>query len=234
MKKLFYKGVQKFLLLRSRLVVAKRLLPSILRGQRHLLLTKECLPENWPQPCDGPRVHFGCGRVDAPGWINIDAYSFDHVSYKSTDVRLSAFAAGSLREIYLCHTLEHFSFHEAVELLKVYFRKLGPGGRIRISVPDFDAILQIYADSSCSIEAISESLFGGQDYEYNYHKSAYNSSYLSELLVGSGFRSPRQWSPSEFIESPDLFVPDWSVMRLPTSTGPVPISLNLVAYKPLY
>ena len=233
MKRFCYRALGKLAHLRARIAVAVRLLPSILQGRRHLLITKSHTPSDWPRPCPGPRIHFGCGRVDAPGWINIDAHRFDHVSYQSTDIHLTAFVEGSIEEIYLCHVLEHFSFKEVAELLGCYYSKLAKNGKLRISVPDFDSLMQIYLESSNSIEIIAESLMGGQDDQYNYHKSIFNESYLSELLVKAGFASPQIWQPQDFMEASQLLIPDWSSYKFPTSKGFRPISLNIVAYKPV-
>ena len=233
MKRFCYKVIGKLVHWRARIAVAVRLLPPILQGRRHLLITKRHTPSDWPRPSPGPRIHFGCGRVDAPGWINIDAYAFDHVSCQSTDMHLTTFVEGSIEEIYICHVLEHFSFKEVAELLRCYYSKLAKNGKLRISVPDFDSLIQIYRDSSNSIEIIAESLMGGQDDQYNYHKAIFNESYLSDLLLKVGFASPQIWESKDFMEASQLLIPDWSGYKLPTSKGFRPISLNIVAYKPV-
>ena len=233
MKRFFYKAVGKLIHWRSRAIVVMRVLPSILQGRRNLLITKRHTPCNWPTPAPGPRIHFGCGRVDAPGWINIDAHAFDHVSYQSTDIHLTSFVDGSIEEIYLCHVLEHFSFQDVSELLACYYAKLSKNGKIRISVPDFDSLIRIYQESANSVEIIAESLMGGQDDQYNFHKSIFNVHFLSRLLVNAGFASPQVWDVNDFIEEPELLIPDWSGYKFPTSKGFRPISLNIVAYKPI-
>ena len=233
MKRFSYKVIGKLAHMRARIAVVLRLIPSILQGRRHLLITKRHAPSEWPRPSPGPRIHFGCGRVDAPGWINIDAHAFDHVSYQSTDIYLTAFVDGSIEEIYLCHVLEHFSFKEVAELLRCYYSKLSKNGKLRISVPDFDNIIRIYHESSDSVEIIADSLMGGQDDQYNYHKAIFNKAYLSSLLLKSGFASPQIWEVKDFIEDSQLLMPDWSGYQFATPQGFRSVSLNIVAYKPV-
>ena len=74
---------------------------------------------------------------------------------------------------------------------------------------------------------------GGQDDQYNCHRSIFNESYLSDLLMTAGFASPQIWEAQDFIEASQLLIPDFSGYRFPTSKGFRPISLNIVAYKPV-
>ena len=178
---------------------------------------------------NGPRVHVGCGPVKIEGWINIDAREFPHIHIKSQSLSLSEFSEGALGEIYLCHVLEHFSFKEVDELLADYYRKLKVGGVLRLSVPDFDLVVTAYQDSGGDLELIRMALMGGQDYEFNFHKSVYNRNLLTKLLIKAGFSQIEIWSADGDFGGD---IGDWSTGKLKKrGVGAFPISLNLKAIK---
>lgn len=177
----------------------------------------------------GPKVHVGCGPVEIEGWINVDAREFPHVHIRSNSVLLSEFSDGVLGEIYLCHVLEHFSFSDVEILLSAYYNKLSKNGIIRLSVPDFDLAIGAYHESGNDLELIRMALMGGQDYEFNYHKSVFNENLLTKLLINVGFKSIEKWEPTRDFEG-DLG--DWSTGVIKRRGGRAyPISLNLKAIR---
>jgi len=74
-------------------------------------------------------------------------------------------------------------------------RVLKDGGVLRISIPDFDKVIEVYNASGKDINAISKQLMGGQDHEYNVHYSVFNHRHLSELLKEVGFNKIVSWNP---------------------------------------
>lgn len=66
---------------------------------------------------------------------------------------------------------------------------------LRISVPDFDKITDIYNENYKNIDTIILPIMGGQDYKYNYRYSILNRTYLEKALYNSGFREVRDWNP---------------------------------------
>ena len=122
-----------------------------------------------------------------------------------------------LYNIYLCHVLEHFPIRDITPLLKLFRQKLCIGGLLYLSVPDFAKICDKY-HSTKDISAINSPLMGGQDYEFNYHKSIYDLAYLSSLLVSVGFNNVHLWDPKITFGATHK---DYSLD---------PISLNVSAY----
>ena len=118
----------------------------------------------------GVRLHLGCGDVNLQGWINIDARFDPHIHIVSEGLELSEFSDDSISEIYMCHVLEHFSFEEGFRLIQSFKKKLKNGGILRLSVPDFDSLVEIYKKNKNDLNSIRSSLMGGQNYEFNYHK----------------------------------------------------------------
>ena len=172
----------------------------------------------------GLKVHLGSGPINIQGWVNVDARAYVHVHLESNGFELREFVDGSISEIYLCHVLEHFSFEEAHQLLKGLKVKLCQGGIIRISVPSFDRLIDVYKFSDSDINKIKFALMGGQDYEYNFHKSLYNKKSLSKLLEHCGYSNVAEW---ETLIDFGVELGDWSNASFDSKEGPVRISLNL-------
>lgn len=177
---------------------------------------------------DGPvrRLHLGCGEIDQPGFVNIDGVSRPHVHYVQSITNLDRFADASFDFVYSSHTLEHFPRGKTVAILRRWRRVLKPGGRLCLSVPDFDVIVRIYLESDRSLRDALPPLFGGQDYPFNFHHTAFNAESLTALLLEAGFASVRAWRPGEDAEHS---LPDWSGRAVRAGEREYPISLNLEA-----
>lgn len=175
------------------------------------------------------RVHVGAGEINLQGWINIDARDKEHIHICTDRIDLGCFTDGTLGEIYACHVLEHFSNKEICNLLSIFHRKLKVGGILRVSVPDFDRLLEIYHDRSKDLSAIILALFGGQEYEFNYHKTAFNEELLRQVLSNSCFTDIMPWDTCEVF---GRSIGDWSDKKHQLESGiSIPISLNLECRK---
>jgi len=190
------------------------------------LFFRPSLPRN---PDGKVYLHLGCGRVNDARCINVDALPWPHVHYLGGVERLPMFADASADFIYLSHCLEHISFCEVPAVLREWYRVLRPGGRLRLSVPDFDLIIAMYQGSGGEIEPIEPPLLGGQSDAFDYHKSLYNRARLDALLRAAGFTAVREWKPDE--DELSQF-DDWSRRSLTIKGKSYPISLNLEGAKP--
>ncbi len=159
--------------------------------KRHIV--KPPLPKN----TDGKiLVHIGCGAKNSPEFINVDALPLAHVHIVTDDITsLSDFSDGTVDLVYMCHILEHIKRNDLKDVLLEMKRILRDGGVLRLSVPDFEKLLEVYNASGKDINAISRQLMGGQDHEYNVHYSVFNHKHLEELLREAGFSEVRTWDP---------------------------------------
>jgi len=177
---------------------------------------------------DKMKVHLGSGEVDIKGFINIDARDMKHIHIVKNDLFLNEFVDETLEMIYMCHVLEHVSHKDVVEYLKHYYNKLKTDGILRLSVPDFDKIIQIYNASGKVCDSIKTALMGGQGYAYNYHYSVFNAQSLTSLLEEAGFKTIRVWNPKDEEEFNNV---DWSSRKINYDFGKFEISLNIEAVK---
>jgi predicted SAM-dependent methyltransferase len=105
-------------------------------------------------------------------------------------------------------------------------------GVLRLSVPDFDLLLEMYARTGKEVgknmEVMNMALMGGQDSPLNFHRSVFNMESLARLLTQVGFRVTRRWTPEAL--GSDSF-DDWSQKALSVEGMKYPFSLNVEAIK---
>lgn len=146
-------------------------------------------------PDGSTNLHLGCGWVDHPSFINVDALPALHVHYIHRIDRLPFMRDGSVDLIHASHCLEHFSHLQVPDVLREWHRVLKKGGTLRLGVPDFDAMVGLYQAKGRDIDSILGFLMGGQDYRHNFHMTAFTSTSLTRLLRDAGFESVSPWEP---------------------------------------
>jgi predicted SAM-dependent methyltransferase len=108
---------------------------------------------------------------------------------------LRPFSENIADSIYACHVFEHISYRRQLAVLRRWLEILKPGGRLLLSVPDFDKLANIYMRSDCEVRSIESHLMGGQDYAENCHFAIFNRRHLSGLLEQAGFVQISEWHP---------------------------------------
>jgi len=198
--------------------------------QRLGFARRKLIEPAYPKRSDGRLyIHVGCGRKDYPGFVNVDAQAFPHVHVITNDIcDLGQFRDNSADMIYMSHVLEHFRIPDVVRVLKEMYRILRPEAFLRLSVPDFDRLIEVYHASGDDISSIEKQLLGGQDSEYNVHYTVFNRGSLEALLSDTGFREVRQWDPWHCAE---FHADDSSKKIIRVAGKEVPISLNIDAVK---
>ena len=173
-------------------------------------------------------LHLGCGSVVHAKFVNVDLVPAPHVHYVRSIDDLSPFKDNSVSLIHASHCLEHFPHSIVSKVLSEWFRVLTKDGVLRLAVPNFDVLLDIYNENGKDIGLILSILMGGQKYKYNFHKVVFTKSSLSSLLSNVGFRVIREWQPGSCeLTSFD----DWSAHDVTICGKDYPISLNIEAIK---
>ena len=117
-----------------------------------------------------------------------------------------------------------FGTDEVEDLLSKLITKLSKNGRLMISVPNFASIAAIYEKTNFNLDKIKYALMGGQDYEYNFHKSVYDKQNLILILEKAGFTSVTSWDSKEEFGK---HIGDWSHYNEKVNGQKIPLSLNL-------
>jgi len=148
---------------------------------------------------EGIKLHIGCGTRNLPGWKHFDIRKIDeHIDFVGAADDLSRFADNSIGEIYACHILEHFGRHQTNSVLVEWTRVLVRGGVLRIAVPDFEAIVAEYSENK-KISSVLGLLYGGQDYEYNYHYVGFDFEDLKTRLEACGLTQVERYDWRDFL-----------------------------------
>lgn len=144
------------------------------------------------------KLHLGCGKRDfGQDWIHVDQEDFPHVDIKCgvTDVRLDAYE-GKCDLIYASHVLEYFDRQEAASALSYWWELLKPGGVLRLAVPDFEAMANLYVGGHFPLQSFLGPLYGRMesDGKLIYHKTTWDYESLEEALWKAGFSFVCTWN----------------------------------------
>lgn len=148
-------------------------------------------------PANGAcHLHLGCGTKYLPGFVNIDGNLFNKLDLW-LDVRNGLpFASNTADSIYSTHMFEHFYPDELQLLLRECLRVLKPGAGIRLIVPNLASAIFAYCHKQSawfddSFPRHFDSL-GGRFSNFVFcdgqHRTAFDFTYLDEVLRQSGFR----------------------------------------------
>lgn len=173
-------------------------------------------------------LHLGCGAINHEQFINIDGYPHPHVHYVQSIDRLTQFGDDTVDLIYASHCLEHFSYTKTKSVLNEWYRVLKKGAVLRLSVPDFDKLVEIYRIHDCDPDVILPQLMGGQNNKYNFHLTALNVRNLSKLLTETGFSIIQEWHPGTGALTT---FSDFSIYKKEIAGKLYEISLNIEAIK---
>jgi predicted SAM-dependent methyltransferase len=133
------------------------------------------------------RLNLGCGHIPLPDFINIDMRDLPGVDVIA-ECGMLPFEPGSVDEIFSAHLVEHFPQEEFLRRLLPYWRDLlSPGGMLRTITPDGAAMLAGIADGSYGFEDFRDVVFGGQDYDGDFHYNLFTPETLARTFEQAGF-----------------------------------------------
>ena len=144
------------------------------------------------------KLHIGSGERYLNGYKHVDIIQRPHIDFIADACKLSFLDDRSVEEIYASHVLEHFTRDEVEGVLCEWWRVLRWGGVIRLAVPDFAAITAEYV-SGKDLDILLGLLYGGQNYEYNFHYQTYDFKRLEKLLNKVGFVDVREYDWRGFL-----------------------------------
>jgi predicted SAM-dependent methyltransferase len=133
------------------------------------------------------RLHLGCGARYLPGWVHVDAQHFEHIDHQASIDNLSMFADNSVDEIYACHVLEHIPRTKILSTLAEWNRVMKPNAKVRIAVPDWDAVVTHCHTHPERLPEVMGLVTGGQRDDLDHHTFMFNFKLLSDMLEWCGF-----------------------------------------------
>ena len=141
------------------------------------------------------KINMGCGKRNfGKDWIHIDSGNYSHLDHDN----IFNFPFENIDLIYASHLIEYFDLDEVKELLNYWLLKLKKGGILRLAVPNFRAIAELYL-SGIALEKFIGPLYGKMQMgnEIIYHKNTYDYESLYSLLSEIGFSEIRYWDHRE-------------------------------------
>ena len=177
------------------------------------------------------KVALGSGwRNYGNKWMHVDLGDYNNLD-EVADIRdLGFLEDNSVDVLYSSHSLEYFDQIEVVDVLREWRRVLKKGGKLYISVPDFQLLCMRYMGSHKiygvkQIRDIIGPILGRMEMDGKmiYHKNLFDRETLSNLLYNCGFKRIKEYYPEDLIGKVD----DHSKARMDGDL----ISLNIVCEK---
>lgn len=142
------------------------------------------------------KLHLGCWKRYLPGFVHIDLCDMPHIDFKTSVDDLSMFGDEAVDLIYASHVLGYFDRIEANKALKEWHRVLKLGGVLRLAVPDFEALVEIYMRTN-DLSNILGPLYGRMAVEnigaITYHRTVYDLKGLKDMLEKNRFGNVRKY-----------------------------------------
>ena len=151
------------------------------------------------------KLHLGCGTKKIKGYVNVDIREEVQPDLVDDISILSSVDNDSVSLIYVCHVLEHFGRHQYKKVIKRWYDVLNKGGILRISVPDFEQVVEHYNENK-DMSKIMGFLYGGQTYNENYHYHTWDFNLLKKDLLEIGFSEVTRydWRNTEHCDVDDF------------------------------
>lgn len=124
-------------------------------------------------------MNIGSGNQIYKNYTNLDIRKIDGAIQCDVSSSLQMRRFRGCDEICAFDILEHFPREKSHEVLKMWISLLRPGGVIRIRCPDLLHAVKV----RLSDEWLELLLYGGQDYEENFHKCGFTRNTLVGLLL---------------------------------------------------
>jgi predicted SAM-dependent methyltransferase len=178
------------------------------------------------------KLHLGCGNRFIPGFFHVDYMDYPHVDRRGPVEDLTFLEDDTVELIYASHILEHFGRHEVERVLREWRRVLVPGGILRLAVPDFRAVVELYENEGLQngYSGLVGLVCGGQRHPLDFHKIIFDKPFLTYLLRNAGYSDVRDW---DWRTTEHATVDDYSQAYIPhmaKGTGRL-VSLNVEAVR---
>lgn len=133
-------------------------------------------------------IDIGCGD-NKKADIRVDIRKTSSVNILA-DARKLPFRAESFDYVYSSDVIEHFSHREVGSVLAEWARVLKSQGTLEIKCPDLRARAFLFFLIPNWKNVVN--VYGGQDYEGNYHKCGFSYELLKALLESCGIRKVKR------------------------------------------
>lgn len=184
--------------IRSRIEFIRKELMFELRKNLKICETSDMVNTNDVKPkvlnnekCNtsGPkRLNLGCGHIPLDQYINVDTRELPGVDLIANVTSLP-YNNASVDEIYAAHLVEHFSYQSLKSIILPHWHDiLIDGGQIVLVAPNAKSMIDEYKNGELSFEVLREVVFGGQEYNGDFHFTMLEPITFAEMLKDIGFQ----------------------------------------------
>lgn len=121
---------------------------SLRQVGRHAVRMDEALVSAYLAAHPVRRLHIGCGPHLLPGWLNADYEPRERSVLCLDATRTFPLPSDTFETVFSEHMIEHVPHAGGAVMLDEVFRVLRPGGRVRITTPDFAFLVGLYTHST--------------------------------------------------------------------------------------
>ena len=162
------------------------------------------------------KIQLGCGGNFLDGWLDTDITLYDAKAVYMDLTKPFPIPDASFDRVFSEHAIEHIPYWSGQAMLQESFRILKPGGRIRISCPNFQFLLDLYQhptelsqkymeDTKPTWAPYVDPIFTINNFVRDWgHQFIYDESALTNSLLAAGFTNVTSHSITESADS--LFV----------------------------
>lgn len=138
------------------------------------------------------RLHWGCGQITAPGWINSDRWAHPGVDLQADILEGLPLEDGSIDYAVSNHALQELDVYEQEVAFTELRRVLKDGGVLRLCLPDVDRAIDAYRSGDRDWFIVDEwETIGGnfvtQLIWHGYNKTPFVFEFAEELARRAGF-----------------------------------------------
>jgi predicted SAM-dependent methyltransferase len=148
------------------------------------------------------KLQIGCGPNILADWLNTDVIPSNNVVFVDASKQLP-FKDRCFNYVFCEHLIEHLDYGKGTNLIRECLRVLVPGGKLRISTPDLNFLINLYNQDKSdlqkryikwSIDTFSnhigiynEVIVINGFFRYWGHQFIYNFELLKHILISQGF-----------------------------------------------
>jgi predicted SAM-dependent methyltransferase len=153
------------------------------------------------------KIYYGCGTTRQPGYINIDVRNTKATDLVAGLSELAVCLKGCCTEVYMSHVLEHFGSpgkamrkgkDDVLGAILSVKKMLKDSGTIRIAVPNFKILCQMYINGELPLyPKLLGRISGEQEYPENLHRCVFDYEFLEYCLAYCGFEDIQSWDPTK-------------------------------------
>ena len=137
------------------------------------------------------KLNLGCGFDVKPGYINVDLQDFHSPDLVGDITNLTMLPSVTFEEILAKDVLEHFHWRDTPRALYEWNRLLKPNGRLFVSTTYLNGLLRRFEAPGFSSIATQKlmivNLFSMQNYQGDYHLTAFTERLIRFYLWAAGF-----------------------------------------------